>query len=104
MITIEEVSKRIRHELRGKLPPETVIDENTTMEDLSLSSLQVADIVFELEEDYGVEFDAAKAADAKTLGQLIAVANEALPSGATPSGPTDSPAVAEAEAAVGRST
>ena len=97
MITIEEVSKRIRHELRGKLPPDAVIDANTTMEDLSLSSLQVADIVFELEEDYGVEFDAAKAADAKSLGDLIAVANEALAAKSP-----DSPAVAEAEAAMGR--
>ena len=94
MITIEEVSKRIRQELRGKLPAGVTIGESTTMEDLGLSSLQVADIVFELEEDYGVEFDPAKAADAKTLGDLIAVANQAF------GAPVDSPAVAEAEAAL----
>lgn len=78
MITLEEVERRIREQLRGKLPADATINESTTLEELGLSSLQTSDIVFGLEEDFNVEFDAAKAADAKTLGQLIQVANEAF--------------------------
>ena len=94
MITIEEIRKRIHDQLRGKLPEGTTIDESSRLEDLGLSSLQISDIVFGLEEDYDVEFDAAAAADAKTLGDVLAVANAALSEkdGGTP--PLQSPAVA----------
>jgi acyl carrier protein len=78
LITLEQVTAMIRNELRGKLPEDTVIDENTGLGDLGLSSLQIAEIVFELEEEHGVEFDAAKAADAKTLGDLIKLGNLAI--------------------------
>lgn len=77
MITVDEVAALIRREMRGKLPAETIIDENTSMDDLGLSSLQVAEIVFTLEEEHEVEFDPARAADAKTLGDLVALGNEA---------------------------
>ncbi len=78
MITIQDLEARIRAQLKGKLRPEQAIDESTVLEDLGLSSLQISEIVFELEEDYGVEFDEAKAAEAKTLGDLVALANESL--------------------------
>ena len=78
MITVDEVAGLIRRELRGKLDAGTVLDEGTRLEDLGLSSLQVSEIVFTLEEDHEVEFDAARAADAKTLGDVVALANEAL--------------------------
>ena len=78
MITIDEVRKRVEHELRGKLPPGVAIDQGTVIKDLGLSSLQISEIVFGLEEDHGVEFDAALAADARTLGDLLVVANQAI--------------------------
>ncbi|HEV3360916.1 MAG TPA: acyl carrier protein [Pseudonocardiaceae bacterium] len=77
MITVDEVAGLIRREMRGKLPEGTIIDESTSMDDLGLSSLQVAEIVFTLEEDHEIEFDPARAADAKTLGDLVALGNEA---------------------------
>ena len=77
MITVDEVAALIRREMRGKLPEGTIIDESTSMDDLGLSSLQVAEIVFTLEEDHEIEFDPARAADAKTLGDLVALGNEA---------------------------
>ena len=78
MITLEELSQRIREQRRGKLPGDMTIDGDTLLEDLGLSSLEVSEIVFSLEEEHGVEFDAAKAADVKTVGELITIANEAL--------------------------
>ena len=80
LITIEQVTRMIRNELRGKLPADTVIDENSKLADLGLSSLQIAELVFELEEEHGVEFDAAQAADAQTLGDVIALGNLAITS------------------------
>ena len=84
MITVDEVAGLIRRELRGKLDTDTVLDESTRLEDLGLSSLQVSEIVFTLEENHEVEFDAARAADAKTLGDVVALANEALESQGAP--------------------
>ncbi|WP_083661825.1 acyl carrier protein [Actinophytocola xanthii] len=78
MITIETLSDLIRREMRGKLPADVQIDETTRLDELGLSSLQVSEIVFTLEDEHGVEFDPAKAADAQTLGDLLALTNEVL--------------------------
>jgi acyl carrier protein len=78
MITVDEVAGLIRGELRGKLPADTTIDESTRLEDLGMSSLQVSEVVFTLEEQHETEFDPARAADVKTLGELVALANDSL--------------------------
>lgn len=78
MITLAEVSGLIEKELRGKLPEGITITEDTRLDALGLSSLQVSEIVFSLEEAHDVEFDAADAADVATLGQLIDVGNRTL--------------------------
>lgn len=95
MITVDEVAGLIRNELRGKLPADATIDESTSLEDLGLSSLQVSEIVFTLEEEHDFEFDAAKAADVKTLGELLALANETL----AEKHPEANPAVGDASVA-----
>ncbi len=77
LATLSEVEALVRRELRGKSATVT-LDENTRLSDLGLSSLQVAEIIFSLEEQHGIEFDAAKAADAATLGAVVGLANEAL--------------------------
>jgi acyl carrier protein len=82
MITVDEVANLLRRELRGRLPEGMRIDEHTRLQDLGLSSLQVTEIVFTLEEAHKAEFDPAKAADVQTLGELIAVGNESLGAGA----------------------
>lgn len=78
MITVEDVAVRVRRELRGKLPASKVIDDDTRLDDLGMSSLQVSEVIFSLEEDHGFEFDAARAADIKTVGEVVALANESL--------------------------
>lgn len=78
MITIEEVGALIRREARGKLDGAVLIDADVKLKDLGISSLQFAEIVFTLEEEHDVEFDPARAASAETLGDLIALGNEAL--------------------------
>jgi acyl carrier protein len=78
LITLEEVVDLIKHEARGKIGPGTVIGADAKLKDLGLSSLQIAEIVFTLEENHEVEFDPARAADAVSLGDLIALGNSAL--------------------------
>jgi acyl carrier protein len=79
-VTLEEVVELIRRESRGKLPTaELTVD--TRMEDLSLSSLQIAEIVFSLEEEHEVEFDQSRAAEVQTLGDVVALANDAILAG-----------------------
>lgn len=75
MITLEDVAVLVRRELRGKLPADRVLSEDTRLDELGLSSLQVSEVIFSLEEDHGIEFDTAKAADVKTLGEVVALAN-----------------------------
>jgi acyl carrier protein len=77
-ITVEEVATLVKRAIRGKGANQVVVDESSQLGDLGLSSLQIAEIVFSLEESRGVEFDPARAADAKTVGQLIALGNAAL--------------------------
>ena len=80
MVTVDEVAALVRSKMRGKTRTELVIDENTRIDDLGLSSLQFSEVVFTLEDEYETEFDPAKAADARTLGDLVTLANEAIAS------------------------
>lgn len=78
MITIDELSDLIRAELRGKLPKDVQIDESTRLDELGMSSLQISEVVFTLEDEHGVEFDPARAANAQTLGDLLSLGNAVL--------------------------
>lgn len=78
MITLDDVVALVRRELRRKLPEDFELTGETRLEDVGLSSLQVAEIVFTLEEEHEVEFDTSRAADVKTLADVVAVANEAI--------------------------
>jgi acyl carrier protein len=61
--------------------PTAELTVGTRMEDLSLSSLQIAEIVFSLEEEHEVEFDQSRAAEVQTLGDVVALANDAILAG-----------------------
>ncbi len=64
--------------MRGRKKKTLPIDEHTQLRDLGLSSLQIVEIVIALEERYGVEFDTVRAAEARTLGELITAGNAML--------------------------
>lgn len=78
MVTVDDVATLVRRELRGKLPAGMTIDADTRLDDLGMSSLQVSEVIFSLEEKHGFEFDAARAADVSTVGEVVALANESL--------------------------
>ncbi|MDQ3933969.1 MAG: phosphopantetheine-binding protein [Actinomycetota bacterium] len=96
LITVDEVALLIRRELRRKLPEDAVLDESARLEDLGLSSLQVSEIVFTLEEEHEIEFDESRASTVETIGDLVALGNDAI--GQQEAG------VGEQDAGVGAST
>jgi acyl carrier protein len=77
MSMLDEVVRRVRKQIRAA-DRSIKIDESSTLDDLGLSSLQVADVVFSLEEDFELEFDSERAARIKTLGDLVALVDESL--------------------------
>jgi acyl carrier protein len=77
-IALDEVVPLVRKCMRGKKKKELPIDEHTQLRDLGLSSLQIVEIVMALEDAYGVSFESVRAAQARTLGDLIVAGNAAL--------------------------
>lgn len=78
MVTLDEVISLARKAMRGRARRDIPLDASSALTDIGLSSLQVADIIFSLEETHDAEFADYLAANAKTLGDLVVLANEAL--------------------------
>jgi acyl carrier protein len=78
MVTLDEVVALARREMRGKARRDAVLDASCALTDIGLSSLQIAEVIFSLEEAHGASFADHLAANAKTLGDLVALANDAI--------------------------
>jgi acyl carrier protein len=70
VITVDTVAALIRKKLRGRAAGIT-LDANTEFDSVGLSSLQIADIVYTIEDDAEIELDPSRAADVKTIGDLV---------------------------------
>ncbi|MBW1602242.1 acyl carrier protein [Streptomyces sp. JJ66] len=82
MVTVEMVCQLIAKKL-GSRASEHTLDAQTSFESVGLSSLQIADVVYEIEDEVGIEFDPGRAADVRTIGDLVQLARDAkLGSGA----------------------
>ncbi|WP_338895277.1 acyl carrier protein [Streptomyces sp. TG1A-60] len=75
MITAEEVCARIAKKLGSKANSYT-LNEDTAFDSVGLSSLQIADIVYTIEDDLDIEFDESKAASVQTVADLVKLAEE----------------------------
>ncbi|HEX8054538.1 MAG TPA: phosphopantetheine-binding protein [Thermoleophilaceae bacterium] len=73
-VTIDEATAIIRSKL-GSRGARTEIRGSSRLDDLGLSSLEVADTFFELEELVGHELDATVVADVQTLDEMLAAVN-----------------------------
>ena len=74
-VTVEIAADIIRRQM-GARAKGVEIQASSRLEDLGLSSLEVAEAFFDLEEVVGYDLDASAAADVKTVGDLVAVVNE----------------------------
>ncbi|MEV8015146.1 phosphopantetheine-binding protein [Streptomyces sp. NPDC086554] len=70
MITVDTVCRLIEKKLGSKAAAVT-LDADTVFDSVGLSSLQIADIVYTIEDDAGIELDSADAANVKTVGDLV---------------------------------
>lgn len=78
VVTLDEVVTLARGEMRGKARRHIVLDASSALTDIGLSSLQIAEVIFSLEETHEASFADHLAANAKTLGDLVVLANEAM--------------------------
>jgi acyl carrier protein len=77
-ISVDELATVVRAQLGNKLPSDTVLGPDVTLEGLGLASLDVAEIFFAIEDLVGRELDPVPAADAATLGDLVDLVNAQL--------------------------
>lgn len=78
MITMAEIQEQIRRSLGGRAAG-VQLGEKTSLQDIGLSSMQISEILFRLEEAHGIEFDTARAAEVQTLGDLFLLGAETSP-------------------------
>ncbi len=62
--------QEIENALKQKLNIST-IDENATLTTYGLDSLDVVEFVLDVEDKYGISFEAEETKDIKTVGELI---------------------------------
>ncbi|AKG43036.1 Acyl carrier protein [Streptomyces sp. enrichment culture] len=73
MVTVSMVCELMAKKLGGKADQHT-LNADTEFETVGLSSLQIADIVYAIEDEVGIEFDPGQAANVKTVGDLVELA------------------------------
>lgn len=75
-IGIDEVAGLVAASLGRKLPHRTLLDADANLEAVGLSSLDVTEIYFQIEERVGVELDPGAASGVETIGDLVDVVDE----------------------------
>lgn len=76
MVTVDMVCDLIRKKLGSKAAGMS-LGADTEFDSVGLSSLQIADVVYTIEDEAGIELDPSDAAEVKTVGQLIKVVEAA---------------------------
>ncbi|EEP70548.1 acyl carrier protein [Micromonospora sp. KC207] len=76
IITFDEISARIRKAARRR-GGDLVLTADSDLSELGLSSLEIADLVYGLEDSLDIVLDPAQAANVRTVGDLVALANAA---------------------------
>jgi acyl carrier protein len=85
VMTREEVMEKVREHLASELqlPAETIREETRFREDLDADSLDLYELVMELEDTYGVSVSEEEAAEIETVGQAVDHVLARLPAGST---------------------
>jgi acyl carrier protein len=78
MVTVEQITDLMRAKLSAAREAEAALTATTAFEDLGVTSLELANFVFRLEDEFDVVFDPSMAADIKTIGDLVNVVNESM--------------------------
>ncbi len=70
----EEIRKAIAEQFN--IPVENITPETRFVEDLKADSLDLVELVMDLENNYGVEIPDEQLAEVKTVGQIAAIIEE----------------------------
>lgn len=93
-IAVEDIADLIRKQLKKKLPADARLEADTELGPVGLSSLDVTEVLFGIEERVGFELDPNAVAHVKTIGDLVEVVNrlaeEQAPGGAADAQPAAS--------------
>jgi acyl carrier protein len=76
-VTVDDVVRLINSKLNGRRCP-VVLGPNAVLRDIGLSSLQIADVIYTIEDRLAVAFDPVQAADVATIGDLVALADKTV--------------------------
>ncbi|WP_420751610.1 acyl carrier protein [Rhodococcus sp. O3] len=79
LITVGHLEDRIRERLGDVVPDEFEITTETRLDDLGLTSLQFGDLLMELEDELGSDFDLYLVADVVTVGELADILEQQTP-------------------------
>ncbi|MGV9662714.1 acyl carrier protein [Nocardia niigatensis] len=71
LITIDDVRLMVHEGLKGSPSPDYDISETTRIEDLGLTSLQVAEIIMRIEDELDIDLDSTLLAAVRTVGELL---------------------------------
>jgi acyl carrier protein len=81
-MTRAEVMEKVRAHLAAELevPPDRIGEETRFREDLDADSLDLYELVMELEDSYGIKVSEEEAARIETVGQAVDFVVEHVPS------------------------
>jgi acyl carrier protein len=80
-VTIEDVFSLVQEKLGGR-GVAIELGRHSQFREIGLSSLQIADVVYTLEDRLGIEFNPARAAELATIGDLVDLVAETETEGA----------------------
>lgn len=78
LITAENICERIAKKLGSGKASKVTLDAGTELTAVGLSSLQIADIVYGIEDDLDIQFDQSRAMTVKTVGDLARLIEETM--------------------------
>jgi len=71
----DEIIEKLRAEIRQAAPSEADVDwdgvtAETAIESLGFDSLSILDLIYDVQQAFGITFDAEKLTDVRTVGDL----------------------------------
>ncbi len=75
-MTRQETLLKLRHSMKKSSQDKVELDwdtigEDSTIESLGFDSLTILDLIYDIQQDFGVQFEAQEMIGVKTVGELV---------------------------------
>jgi len=81
-MTVEEIIDKLRELMKQSSTEEEVdwdaITQDARIETLGFDSLSILDLIYDIQQDFGLEFEAEKLVEVKTVGELAIFLKSAM--------------------------